>query len=314
MDEYGTQINMTLHSRPISIVRFYGDFLFAGSLDNIISVWNLNGELIGTYEGHRGAVWSLDFGNFMASGGSDRKLILWDIVSGRILKETILNSTVKGISIYENGCLLSCDNSYNSQSMIGYYDKRNNKIIETYYPQNVATQIINNFINNNIYYSDETGLITQIDIRNKKIIKSEQVHDSKITELRKSKCGSYFISSSFDMSSKILDFDLNVIKNFISNDPVNSSVVNSGNDKMLNAGGIPARDVTVTESNKQFDVCFYDIVSEKYVGCYSTHFGTINSVDVYEDLMYASGGEDGILCMIKFGNDFRMAPFTSLVE
>ncbi|KAG0439034.1 Eukaryotic translation initiation factor 3 subunit I [Dictyocoela muelleri] len=359
MSSFGTQINMTLHTRPISTTRFFGDYLFVTSLDNLVSIWDLKGSLISTFEGHNGAVWTIDVDDFAVSGGSDKKFFLWDITNGKIISQQENNSTVKNLNIMKNGCFVVTDDSYNSKSMVGFYDKRSCKMERIYFPENVATQVVNCFINDHDYFnyngdifknndiknkdvkdhinnntnndiinndistkdinkindtsiifSDVLGFINILDLRNLKIIEKKKIHDSKITELKKSKCNSFLISSSSDMTTKIIDYDLSVKKTFISNDPVNSSALTAKNDKLLNAGGIPARDVTTTKSNLQFDVNFYDVVTEKYIGSYSTHFGTINSVDIFGDDVYVSGGEDGIVCMVKVGEDFKNAPFT----
>lgn len=51
------------HERSITRVKFNedGDLLFTASKDHHPTVWNAStGERIGTYDGHKGAVWDLD--------------------------------------------------------------------------------------------------------------------------------------------------------------------------------------------------------------------------------------------------------------
>ncbi|KAG0419567.1 Eukaryotic translation initiation factor 3 subunit I, partial [Dictyocoela roeselum] len=305
MTSYGTQINMTLHTRPITTTRFFGDYLFVTSLDNLVSIWDLDGNLVSTFEGHDGAVWTVDCNDFAVSGGSDKKFILWDLSNGKTLGQRENNSTVKSVVAMKNGCLVVTDDSYNFKSMVGFYDRRSSRMERIFFPGEVATQVVNNFVEdrdyfsygkaaggtscesgdnctndfdskeiaasnpnagtshmseNAIIFSDVAGFLNILDLRNLKIVDRKKIHDSKITELRKSKCGSFMISSSADMTSNIVDFDLSVKRTFISNDPVNSSALSPENDKLLNAGGIPARDVTTTKSIRRFDVNFYDVV------------------------------------------------------
>lgn len=51
------------HERSLTQIKFNkeGDLLFSCSKDHIINVWfSHNGERLGTYEGHNGAVWTID--------------------------------------------------------------------------------------------------------------------------------------------------------------------------------------------------------------------------------------------------------------
>lgn len=64
------------HERSITQIKYNreGDLLFSSSKDNRPNVWfSLNGERLGTYNGHQGAVWCLDVDwtstKFMSGGG-----------------------------------------------------------------------------------------------------------------------------------------------------------------------------------------------------------------------------------------------------
>jgi translation initiation factor 3 subunit I len=51
------------HERPITDVKYNrdGDMIFLSSKDSSVSVWwTDNGERIGTYDGHNGAIFSID--------------------------------------------------------------------------------------------------------------------------------------------------------------------------------------------------------------------------------------------------------------
>ena len=51
------------HERSITTIRYNreGDLLFSTAKDNKPTVWySLNGERLGTYDGHNGAVWTND--------------------------------------------------------------------------------------------------------------------------------------------------------------------------------------------------------------------------------------------------------------
>lgn len=51
------------HERSITLIKYnrMGDLLFSSGKDTKPNVWNsLNGERLGTYNGHGGAVWCFD--------------------------------------------------------------------------------------------------------------------------------------------------------------------------------------------------------------------------------------------------------------
>lgn len=51
------------HERSLTQIKFNkeGDLLFSCSKDHVINVWfSHNGERLGTYDGHSGAVWTID--------------------------------------------------------------------------------------------------------------------------------------------------------------------------------------------------------------------------------------------------------------
>ncbi len=76
------------HERSITQIKYNrdGDLLFSSAKDNHPCVWySINGERLGTYEGHQGVVWAIDVDwetkKFM-SGAGDNMLIIWDVQTG----------------------------------------------------------------------------------------------------------------------------------------------------------------------------------------------------------------------------------------
>lgn len=68
------------HERPITQIKYNpaGDLLFTASKDPVPNVWfSLNGERLGTFDGHQGAVWSIDVSydsKHFVSGAADRAM------------------------------------------------------------------------------------------------------------------------------------------------------------------------------------------------------------------------------------------------
>lgn len=310
----GSQINLTLHTRPISKVRFSyeDDIIFGCSLDSVVSMWDKTGKLKGTFEGHKGAVTCMDQNkDFLLTGGSDLTAILWDINTGKQKMNFSFKSTVKTVNLDENIILICCDDSFNNKPSISIYDIEKQELI---FEKSLNFVVSSSVLQNEFYLLGDTeGYVRKIDINTHQEIHKFKLHHSKINEIKKSPCSKYFISSSNDATSKIFSSELEEIKVFQATEPINSSSIFPENNILVNVGGISARDVTLTKGKRKFDVNFYDIVTEERVGFYSTHFGTINTVDVSRDgKSLVSGGEDGIIVIVEMGEDFKDSNFTSV--
>merc|ERR1712241_1129610 len=78
-------ISLHGHERSITQIKYNreGDLLFSSAKDQHPNVWySINGEQLGTFDGHGGAVWCLDVDwktqNFI-SGAADNTIRLWDV-------------------------------------------------------------------------------------------------------------------------------------------------------------------------------------------------------------------------------------------
>ena len=84
-----------------------GDILFSVAKDQIICAWfSANGERLGTYHGHQGALWTIDVDStttLLASGAADNTARLWDIRTGKCLKVWDFNTAVKRVEFTEDG-------------------------------------------------------------------------------------------------------------------------------------------------------------------------------------------------------------------
>ena len=69
----------------------------------------VNGERLGTYQGHQGALWTVDVDyttTLLASGAADNTIKLWEVRSGRCLKTWDFPTAVKRVEFSEDGKLL----------------------------------------------------------------------------------------------------------------------------------------------------------------------------------------------------------------
>ena len=80
------------HERAITQIKYNreGDLLFSSAKDVTPNVWySLNGERLGTYIGHTGAVWCIDVDwktTKFLSGAADNTLRLWDVATGNYIE------------------------------------------------------------------------------------------------------------------------------------------------------------------------------------------------------------------------------------
>lgn len=84
--------------------------IFSTAKDQHICGWYAhNGERLGTYHGHQGALWTVDVdptSTLLASGAADNTVRLWDVKSGKCLKTWDFNTAVKRVEFNEDGSQL----------------------------------------------------------------------------------------------------------------------------------------------------------------------------------------------------------------
>jgi translation initiation factor 3 subunit I len=87
-----------------------GDILFSVAKDKIVCAWfSANGERLGTYHGHQGALWTVDVNpstTILASGAADNTVRLWNIQTGECLKVWDFPTAVKRVAFSEDGTQL----------------------------------------------------------------------------------------------------------------------------------------------------------------------------------------------------------------
>lgn len=100
------------HERALTQIKYNrdGDIIFSTAKDQHICAWfSHNGERLGTYHGHQGALWTVDVdptSTLIASGAADNTVKLWDIKSGKCLKTWDFDTAVKRVEFNEDGSLL----------------------------------------------------------------------------------------------------------------------------------------------------------------------------------------------------------------
>ncbi|KAI7475365.1 Eukaryotic translation initiation factor 3 subunit, partial [Hortaea werneckii] len=97
------------HERALTQVKFSkeGDLIFSVAKDHVPCAWySANGERFGAYKGHIGALWTVDVDpttTFLATGGADNTLRLWEVKTGRELKQWEYLTSIRRCEFSEDG-------------------------------------------------------------------------------------------------------------------------------------------------------------------------------------------------------------------
>ena len=99
-------IQLKCHERPLTVVKYNGDgdLLFTASKDNRCNVavwWTTNGERVGTFNGHMGAVWQLDVDHTserLVTASADSSVRLWRVATGEQLDMMEFRTPVRSVA------------------------------------------------------------------------------------------------------------------------------------------------------------------------------------------------------------------------
>jgi translation initiation factor 3 subunit I len=87
-----------------------GDILFSVAKDKVVCAWfSANGERLGTYHGHQGAVWTVDVSPntmLLATGAADNTVRLWNVKTGECVKTWDFPTAVKRVEFSPDGSRL----------------------------------------------------------------------------------------------------------------------------------------------------------------------------------------------------------------
>lgn len=97
------------HERSLNQIKYNrdGDLLFSVAKDKVVCAWFAsNGERLGTYSGHQGAVWTVDVSpdnRLLATGAADNTIKLWNIKTGECVKTWENPTAIKRVAFSEDG-------------------------------------------------------------------------------------------------------------------------------------------------------------------------------------------------------------------
>lgn len=307
-----------------------GDLIFSVSKDHIICAWySANGERLGTYKGHQGALWTIATDpkcEILASGGADNSIKLWEVRTGRCLKTWDFPTAIKRVEFTEDGTKL-----------LGVTEKRmgylgtvvvlpvpqdllkgdvdaspvpadEDKLLTITFEGSKATVAGFSYLNEYIIAAHEDGSLSQWDAQTGEMIYSVPgVHAEPITDLQWSPDRTFFITSSKDKTAKIhATNSLETMKTYPTDTPLNSAAIHPTKPIVILGGGQAAMDVTTTAARQgRFEARLYHMIFEDEVGRVRGHFGPLNTVAIHpKGEGYCSGGEDGYVRVHHFDPSF----------
>jgi len=309
------------HERSITQIKYSteGDLLFSCAKDHHPNVWySINGERLGTYDGHQGAVWCLDpkwDTTHLVTGAADNTCRLWDIETGKQISIIDTKSAVRTCNFSYSGNMvcLTTDKQMGYPCEITVVDGRDfnvdNPIMKIPIPPGgpkVSSMIWSGF-DENLITGHENGDLVQWDIKTQKKIKLVAEHKTLISDIQSSKDGTMFITASKDKTSILWDSEsLDNMKCYKTERPVNSASISPLADHVVLGGGQEAMDVTTSSTRiGKFDARFFHMVFEEEFARVKGHFGPINSIQFRPDGRgYASGGEDGYVRVHVFDDAY----------
>lgn len=313
------------HERPLTFLRYNddGDLLFTCAKDHNPTVWYTdNGERLGTYKGHNGAVWCCDVtkkSKRLLTGSADQTAKLWDVETGKLEYTFNFEAPARAVQFGqgERLALVSTDPFMGVPAAVHVKrisedpaDQDHVSVLVITGPQGRINRAVWGPVNHTIIGAGEDCVIRIWDAETGKVLKEagpEIGHDRTIMALAKSADGSHFITGSIDKTAKLWDIrTLDLLKSFNTERPVNAAAISPLLDHIVVGGGQDAASVTTTSSRAgKFEAKFYHKIFEEEIGGVKGHFGPINALAFGPDgKSFASGGEDGYVRLHHFDNDY----------
>eukprot|EP00640_Fibrocapsa_japonica_P002234 CAMPEP_0113934916 /NCGR_PEP_ID=MMETSP1339-20121228/2165_1 /TAXON_ID=94617 /ORGANISM="Fibrocapsa japonica" /LENGTH=344 /DNA_ID=CAMNT_0000936889 /DNA_START=93 /DNA_END=1127 /DNA_ORIENTATION=+ /assembly_acc=CAM_ASM_000762 len=311
------------HERSITAVLYNndGDLLFTAAKDNVPTLWYAsNGERVGTYNGHAGAVWGLDVSwdsTRLISGSADATVRMWEVETGKELVCFNHKGPVRAVA-WSDGAKMFCsvsDAFMESPPFISVYHAPDDvspeqmdqiPFLEIELPVK-ATKIGWLPLNKAILAGFEDGSLRTFDPKTGEELACYPVHTGVIKAFSFNKEKTLLLSSSADNTAKLVDVaTFDVLKTYKTERPVNAAVISPIKDHVLLGGGQEAMSVTTTDSRVgKFETRFYHLVYEREFGRVKGHFGPINALGINPDgKSYASGAEDGYIRLHHFDQSY----------
>lgn len=315
-------ISLLGHERSITQIKYNreGDLLFSAAKDVNPTVWySINGERLGTFEGHGGAVWCIDVNwdtTKVLTGAADSTCRLWDTQTGKELATFETGSAVRtcGFNYSGHSVMFTTDKTMGRSCEIFFYDTRDQSQIENNSPymkiaspESKVTSATWSNLDKELISGHDNGALCLWDLKSGSLLEEVVEHRKGVNDIQLNKTGQLFITASKDTTSKLFNATtLEHLKTYKTDRPVNSASISPLKDHVCLGGGQEAMDVTTTSTRiGKFDSRFFHLVFEEEFARFKGHFGPINSVAFHPDgKSLSTGGEDGFVKINYFDSQY----------
>lgn len=257
---------------------------------------------MGTYHGHQGAIWTVDVdptSTVIASGSADNTIKLWEVQTGKCLMTWDFPTAVKRVEFNEDGTKLLgvTEKRMGHLGTIVVLDvnvdpaaeQNPEKVLTIVCDESKATVAGWSYISKYIIAGHEDGSVSQYDGKNGDLIYNIPVHElgMQVTDLQWSPDRTYLITASKDKTARLISArDLEVMKTYAADTPLNSATITPKKDFVILGGGQAAMDVTTTAARQgKFEARFYHKIFEDEVGRVRGHFGPLVSLALLKILL-----------------------------
>ncbi|KAK9829979.1 hypothetical protein WJX72_009008 [[Myrmecia] bisecta] len=315
------------HERPLTQLKFNreGDLLFSCAKDPHPTLWySSDGQRVGTYIGHNGAVPSCDVSldsSRLLTASQDSSAKLWDVETGECLHTFKFQAPCRAVafSLGEQHAAISTDAFMAQPSLIHIVklaedpaDQESEPEISFTCPKGRISRVAFTDGNTTLLAVSEDGYVRRYDVETGKMLQEEHIHEGYIQDMQMSTDGTHFVTASLDKTAKLVDAQtLEVLKTYVTERNANSAALSPIFDHVLIGGGQEASQVTTTSSRAgRFEARFFHkIYEEEFASCRG-HFGPINATAFHPDgRSFVTGGEDGYVRLHHFDNDYFSARF-----
>jgi len=301
------------HERSITCVVYNvdGDLLFTASKDDKPTCWySENGERVGTYVGHSGAVWRLDVSQdsvYLISGSADTNAKMWEVQTGKEVMNFPHRGPVRSVQFsYGDKLMLTSSDPFMSYpALVRLYSAELDSLSEQplmewsnhgHEGKIIGAHFV--FANQQFMTTGEDGFIRFYDAKSGEKQNEVKAHDKQISNVCFNKERTLVLTASADSVSRLYDVKtMEELKTFATDRPVNGCAISPLKDHVFIGGGQDAMSVTTTSARSGgFECQIFHMVYEQVLGTVKGHFGPINCIAIHPDgRSYASGGEDGYI-------------------
>lgn len=210
------------HERSLNQIRYNrdGDLLFSVAKDKNICAWfTSNGERLGTYSGHQGAIWTIDVSPnnvLLASGAADNTIKIWNIKTGECVKTWELPTAIKRVQFSGDGSRLLAvtEKRMGFLGTIVVYgirygddlkDQTDEQDLKITCEESKATVAGWSYLDKYIIACHEDGSVSQYDSKSGEQLMNVEVHefDTSINDVQFSPDRTYFITAGKDKTAKV---------------------------------------------------------------------------------------------------------------